>query len=99
MKSWVELQVEEIQKSKVELQQRQVDEIQDRQLFDAGTTGKSAGYQKEKSPNKTHKKHYRAETVRKGKVRETEAKGMFQFLCFFVVYAKSSKFFQNLTLE
>ena len=97
MKSWVELQVEEIQKSKVELQQRQVDEIQDRQLFDAGTTGKSAGYQKEKSPNKTHKKHYRAETVRKGKVRETEAKGMFQFLCFFFVYAKSSNFFQNLT--
>ena len=57
MKSWVELQVEEIQKSKVELQQRQVDEIQDRQLFDAGTTGKSAGYQKEKSPNKTQKKY------------------------------------------
>lgn len=81
----IELQVKEIQKFKVELQRRQVEEIQDRQLFDAGTTGKPAGYQK-KGQTKHKKIYYK--NSKKGESRRN--RGLKNVSVFMLFFAKSA---------
>ena len=99
----IELQVEEIQKIKVELQRRQVEEIQDRQLFDTGTTGKPAGYQKEKRPNKTKKSTIYSRKSKKAESRRNRGlKNVSVFyacLLFTQNLQQNIQFFQNHTLK